>query len=316
MKFVILNNNLKRLFKAQSYLWLSILIAFVTVAASAFVLTMDAPKPIIGVASSASDLLAMNNDDLSIEELTEGQQNYTQLITGQYDAYISKEAGKYQVTTVRNSALGETLSQLFNEGRVPSQPGPSDDHFKVLLSVLAMSSMILSLILYRFYFDDRQGIDKRIYVSGLSTFSYLFQQALFTFLLLFTISTLACCSLFPLFDLDLSGRFFLDLFLVELFAANFGMVLSTMTNKNQGVLLVGTMLSVLSTLLSGALLAVKEDSLQEKIQPLFPQFYIAKLGSALDGQVESFSQSLGVLLLYSLAFFVIALLIQKRRIVD
>ncbi|KAA9234701.1 MULTISPECIES: ABC transporter permease [Aerococcus] len=316
MKFIILNNNLKRLFQAKSYLWLSILIVFVTVAASAYVLTMDPPKPIIGVDSSASDLLAMNSDDLTVEELSGKQPNYTPLITGQYDAYISKEAGKYQVTTVRNAALGEGLSQWLNERKIPSQPAPSDDHFKVLLSVLAMSSMILSLILYRFYFDDRQGIDQRIYSSGLSTFSYLFQQVLFTFLLLFTINALACGILLPIFDLDLSGRLFIYLFLIELFSATFGMVLSTMTKKNQGALLVGTMLSVLTLLLSGALLAVKEDSLQEQIQPIFPQFYIAKLGSALDGQVEPSSQSLGVLLLYSLAFFLIALLMQKRRIVD
>ncbi len=316
MKFIILNNNLKRLIQAKSYLWLSILIVFVTVAASAYVLTMDPPKPIIGVAPSASDLLAMDNDALAVEELSGEKQNYSPLITGQYDAYISKEAGKYQVTTVRNAALGEGLSQWLNERKIPNQPAPSGDHFKVLLSVLAMSSMILSLILYRFYFDDRQGIDQRIFSSGLSTFSYLSQQVLFTFLLLFTINALACGIVLPCFDLDLSGGLFLDLFVVELFAANFGMALSTLVKKNQEALLVGTMLSVLTMLLSGALLAVKEDSLQEQIQPIFPQFYIAKLGSALDGQVEALSQSLGVLLLYSLAFFVIALLMQKRRIID
>ncbi|MDK7294181.1 ABC transporter permease, partial [Streptococcus pasteurianus] len=79
----------------------------------------------------------MNSDDLTVEELSGKQPNYTPLITGQYDAYISKEAGKYQVTTVRNAALGEGLSQWLNERKIPSQPAPSDDHFKVLLSVLA-----------------------------------------------------------------------------------------------------------------------------------------------------------------------------------
>ncbi|WP_326494235.1 ABC transporter permease [Aerococcus urinae] len=157
-------------------------------------------------------------------------------------------------------------------------------------------------------------MDKRIYSSGLLTLSYLFQQVLFTFLLLFTISTLACCSLFPLFDLELSGRFFLDLFFLELFAANFGMVLSTLTKKNQGALLVGTMLSVLTMLLSEALFTLKANSLQEEIQPLFPQFYMAKLGSGLDGQSVDLRQSVCVLLLYTLLFFLIALNVQKRRI--
>ncbi|KAA9298515.1 MULTISPECIES: ABC transporter permease [Aerococcus] len=316
MNLVILTNNFNRLLKGKTYLFITTVIVFITLAGSAFVVTMDAPTLQIGVDQTASDLLTMKNDDLSVEEISEDHPAYTKLITGDYDAYITKEEGKYQVTTVRNAELADDLSQLLNEGQLSSEPDPGNNHFKVILTVLAMSSMILSLILYRFYFDDRRGIDKRIYSSGLSVLSYLFQQVLFTFLLLFTISALACCSLFPLFGLDLSSRFFLGLFLLELFAANFGMFLSTLTKKNQGALLVGTMLSVLTTLLSGALLAVKEESLQEKIQPLFPQFYIAKLGSALDGQVEALSQPIGVLLLYSLVFFVIALLMQKRRIVD
>ncbi|WP_195853734.1 ABC transporter permease [Aerococcus tenax] len=314
MKFVILNNNLKRLFQAKSYLVLSMLLVFVTVAASAFVVTMDAPKPIVGVDPSASELLDMNIDDLSVEEISGDHPAYTKLITGDYDAYITKEEGKYQVTTVRNAELGDELNQFLNTGQSSSESDSRNNHFKVILTVLVMSSIILSLILYRFYFDDRQGIDKRIYSSGLSSFSYLSQQVLFTFLLLFTISALACCSLFPLFGLDLSGRFFLDLFFIELFAANFGMVLSTLTKKNQGALLVGTMLSVLTTLLSGALIPVKEGSLQEQLQTLFPQFYISKLGSALDGQAVAFSQSLNVLLLYIVGFFLIALYMQKRRI--
>ncbi|AMB94363.1 ABC transporter permease [Aerococcus sanguinicola] len=316
MKFIILNNNLKRLFQVQSYLWLSILIVFVTVAASAFVITMDLPKPIIGVDSSASDLLALDNDALTVEALSGDKQDFTPLITGQYDAYISKGEGKYHVTTVRNSALGGGLSQWLNEGKIPSQPASSEDHFKVLLSVLAMTSMILSLILYRFYFDDRQGIVKRIYSSGLSTFSYLSQQVLFTFLLLFIINALACATLLPMFDLALSGHLFLYLFLIELFAANFGMFLSTLTKKNQGALLVGTMLSVLTMLLSGALLPVKGDTLQELIQPFFPQYYISKFGDDLDGQSLALGQSLGPILIYILAFFLLGYLIQKRRIED
>ncbi|MCY3055444.1 ABC transporter permease [Aerococcus sp. CDC-944-U94] len=316
MKYIVLNNHFKRFFKEKSYLCLAFLLVFVTLAASVFVVTMDPPKLHIGIDQSAEALLAMNNDHLSIEEIEKERNYYSHLISGDYDAYISQEEGKYKILTVRNVGLKEKLSQLLNEGQqsVEAELRANDNHFKIIISVLTMSSMILSLILYRFYFDDRQGIDKRIYSAGLSTFSYLSQHILFNYLILFTINALACTVLFPVFDLELSGRFYIYLLLLELFAAHFSMALSTATKKNQGALLIGTMLSVLTTLLSGVLFTVKSGSLQEKWQYLFPQYYISKLGEDLDGQVVDLRQALLVILGCIVVFFCTALSIQRGRV--
>lgn len=96
---------------------------------------------------------------------------------------------------------------------------------------MVMSSMILSLILYRFYFDDRNGLDKRIYLSGVSNFSYVLQQVVFNFLILFTTNLLSSLILLPLFDLNISWKLVLYILLIELFSANFGIFLSTLTKK-------------------------------------------------------------------------------------
>ncbi|HFI2450321.1 TPA: ABC transporter permease, partial [Streptococcus suis] len=79
--------------------------------------------------------------------------------------------------------------------------------------------------------DDRNGLDKRIYLSGVSNFSYVLQQVLFNSLILFTTNLLSSLILLPLFDLDISWKLVLYILLIELFSANFGMVLSTLTKK-------------------------------------------------------------------------------------
>ena len=313
MKFIILRNNLQRFLKEKTYAIISFLLVFITIAATSFVVTMESQKVKIGVTKTAIELLEMNNNNISIKEVERDMNYYTNLISGEYDAYINKEDGKYKVTTVRNSTLGIKLSQYLNEGK--SLIASSDNnYYKIIITVMVMSSMILSLILYRFYFDDRNGLDKRIYLSGVSNFSYVLQQVVFNFLILFTTNLLSSLILLPLFDLNISWKLVLFIFLIELFSANFGIFLSTLTKKNQGALIIGTMVSVITMLLSGALFSVKKDSIQDKIHYIFPQYYFSNLGKSIDGNLTNLSYSITVIVGYILLFFLIANYLQNQKI--
>ncbi|HFI0960440.1 TPA: ABC transporter permease [Streptococcus suis] len=315
MKFIILRNNLQRFLKEKSYFLISFLLVFVTIAATSFVVTMESQKVKIGVTKTAIELLEMSNTNISIKEVERDKDYYVNLITGKYDAYISKEDEKYKVTTVRNSTLGKKLSQYLNKGKsLTASTSSGNNHYKIIITVMAMSSMILSLILYRFYFDDRNGLDKRIYLSGVSNFSYVLQQVLFNSLILFTTNLLSSLILLPLFDLDISWKLVLYILLIELFSANFGMFLSTLTKKNQGALIMGTMTSVLTMLLSGALFSVKKGSIQDKIHYIFPQYYISNLGKNIDGNLTNLAHSITVIVGYTLLFFLIANYLQNQKV--
>lgn len=313
MKFIILRNILQRFLKEKTYAIISFLLVFITIAATSFVVTMESQKVKIGVTKTAIELLEMNDNNISVKEVERDMNYYTNLISGEYDAYINKEDGKYKVTTVRNSTLGMKLSQYLNEGK--SLIASSDNnYYKIIITVMAMSSMILSLILYRYYFDDRNGLDKRIYLSGVSNFSYVLQQVLFNFLILFTTNLLSSFILLPLFDLNISWKLVLYILLIELFSANFGMFLSTLTKKNQGALIIGTMVSVITMLLSGALFSVKIGSVQDKIHYIFPQHYFSNLGKNIDANLTNLAHSVTVIVGYTLLFFLLANYLQNQKV--
>ena len=313
MKFIILRNNLQRFLKEKTYAIISFLLVFITIAATSFVVTMESQKVKIGVTKTAIELLEMNNNNISIKEVERDMNYYTNLISGEYDAYINKEDGKYKVTTVRNSTLGMNLSQYLNEGKLLITSS-SNSYYKIIITVMVMSSMILSLILYRFYFDDRNGLDKRIYLSGVSNFSYVLQQVVFNFLILFITNLLSSLILLPLFALNISWKLVLYILLIELFSASFGIFLSTLTKKNQGALIIGTMVSVITMLLSGALFSVKKDSIQDKIHYIFPQYYFSNLGKSIDGNLTNLSYSITVIVGYILLFFLIANYLQNQKV--
>lgn len=313
MKFIILRNNLQRFLKEKTYAIISFLLIFITIAATSFVVTMESQKVKIGVTKTAIELLEMSNNNFSIKEVERDMDYYINLISGKYDAYINKEDGHYKVTTVRNSTLGMQLSQYLNKGESFSNSN-GNNHYKNIITVMAMSSMILSLILYRFYFDDRNGLDKRIYLSGVSNFSYVLQQVLFNFLILFTTNLLSSFILLPLFELNISWKLVLYILLIEIFSANFGMFLSTLTKKNQGALIIGTMVSVITMLLSGALFSVKIGSVQDKIHYIFPQYYFSNLGKNIDGNLTNLDHSVTVIVGYTFLFFLLAYYLQNQKV--
>ena len=313
MKFIILRNNLQRFLKEKTYAIISFLLVFITIAATSFVVTMESQKVKIGVTKTAIELLEMNDNNISVKEVERDMNYYTNLISGEYDAYINKEDGKYKVTTVRNSTLGMSLSQYLNEGK--SLIASNDNnYYKIIITVMVMSSMILSLILYRFYFDDRNGLDKRIYLSGVSNFCYVLQQVVFNFLILFTTNLLSSFILLPLFDFNISWKLVLYILLIELFSANFGIFLSTLTKKNQGALIIGTMVSVITMLLSGALFSVKIGSVQDKIHYIFPQHYFSNLGKNIDANLTNLAHSVTVIVGYTLLFFLLANYLQNQKV--
>ncbi|HEL1139319.1 TPA: ABC transporter permease, partial [Streptococcus equi subsp. zooepidemicus] len=146
MKFIILRNNLQRFLKEKSYVIISFLLVFVTIAATSFVVTMESQKVKIGVTKSAIELLEMNNNNISVKEVERDEDYYVNLILGKYDAYVNKEDGKYKVTTVRNSTLGKKLSQYLNKGKsLTTSTSSGSNHYKIIITVMAMSSMVLSL---------------------------------------------------------------------------------------------------------------------------------------------------------------------------
>lgn len=138
MKFIILRNNLQRFLKEKTYAIISFLLVFITIAATSFVVTMESQKVKIGVTKTAIELLEMNDNNISVKEVERDMNYYTNLISGEYDAYINKEDGKYKVTTVRNSTLGMKLSQYLNEGK--SLIASSDNnYYKIIITVMAMT---------------------------------------------------------------------------------------------------------------------------------------------------------------------------------
>ncbi|UQS81807.1 ABC transporter permease [Bombilactobacillus folatiphilus] len=314
---LILKNNFSSFWHKKSYVILTLLVLLVMTIASAYFVTMKTPKAEIGVRPSATELLRgnLNSKKMTFKKVVKDDHYYQNLLTGKYDAYITKNNDQYHVTTIRKTDLSRQLTASLNHKKFSGSVKTSKQTFKILFSVLTLSMMMLAIILTKFYFDDRNGLDKRIFLSGTGTGSYIIQNLLFNFLVLLIIGSLSVAIVLPLFNIKLSPALFGGVVLSSLVSASFGLMLATLTANNEGTLGIGTMLIALTTLLSGAFFPVKKGSIQAVIQYWLPQHYLAQFGKYLDGS-KDISLGIVMILCYTIAFTVIAVAAQKKRMTN
>lgn len=303
---LVFRNIFRRLINAKEYLVLSFAVIFISVFIVTFTTTLSVPKYRVGVLESANEIFTNNsinsNNRFEFEKVNSNKDYNKDLIVKKYDAYISKENDEFHITEISNNKIALQLEMLLFKNSNVDIP-KSDTDYKTMLSVITMTSMIITLVLYKFYFDDKSGVHLRIRASKNSTLMYILQYIFFNFLTLISFNILSIFLVLPYFHIVISTELLIFSSLGMLFAATFGMFLSTYTKKNQGALLIGTMLTVISTLLSGSLFAVKENSLQSKIQYLFPQKYIAELGNYLNDKSINIVIPIVILVLYIIILF-------------
>lgn len=302
---MIVKNNLYRMLKEKSYLVLAVLIIPITIFIAVYVATMAPTDLTIGVIGSES---FKDTNGVSFDKLSEDDHSISDLIRGKYDAYIIEKNGTYRVETSKGNGLKKQIeSFLKNTQEQKTGSIQKVTIYSTSLNLLSLALMIFSLILYKYYFDERRGINKRIIESTISSSRYVLQHVLTVFITMLIPAVIATLILFPLFEIKLEFAYLFTVSLIVCFSSSFGIVLSSFMKKNQGALLVGTMLTVITSLLSGSLFSIVSNDFIDKLQIILPQKYIGILGQNIDKNANLSISSIIMIAVIVVIFLVISI---------
>ncbi|MEG0619275.1 MAG: ABC transporter permease [Bacilli bacterium] len=303
---MVFKNNIYRMWKEKNYVWLSSIIILVTIWVSAYVTTMKSPSLTIG---TIGDIHYHSSNDFVFENISKTNYSRSNLIRGKYDAYIIEKKGSYTVETTKSKELKETIESIL-EKKISKKPYslPQKIKYSTSLNLLTVTLMIISLILFKYYFDERKGINKRILISMFSCTNYVFQHILSVSLIIIIPTLLGILVIFPFYNISLKLSYLFIVLLIVLISTSFTMMLSSFNRKNQGALLIGTMLTAILTLISGNFFTIKNNYFINKVQILLPQTYINTLAENIDKNVTLSLFSIIVLIFMSILFLMISII--------
>lgn len=243
--------------------------------------------------------------------------NTSQLVLNQYDAIITQENQNITVLSTKGEEYNQMI-QLLVSGQLNSLPDTDDQRGSAsnILGFLMMVILLLGGQIYKYYFDERNGINKRILSTSVQCYQYLLSHFIVVLCFLFIPAVIVICGAIIIFDIVLSialWQFVLVLLLLCFFATSFGLFINVLSKTLEESLMFGNMFAIVGTIVSGGFAQVTDNEIFNTIIQVFPQKQIMLLLNGLESNTTL--PYLGIFYILSISIILIlsAINIEKRK---
>lgn len=262
------------------------------------------------------DMMIVSNDNVDYVYLDEIPR-ISQIVLNEYDAILIQEDDKINVMSTKGNDFNQMVLLLVN-GQIDELPTDSQRGSATnIIGFLMMVVFLLGVQIYKYYFDERHGINKRIMSTSVHCYEYLLSHFIVVFLFLFIPASLVIVGSISIFDITLSislGLFILVLLLLCVFATSFGLWINVLSRTMEDSMNFGNMFAIVGTIVSGGLVAVTDHKIFHYITQIFPQKQIMSLLSSLENQTSLPTLGIIYVIVISVILVVIAIRVEKRKI--
>ena len=170
--------------------------------------------------------------------------------------------------------------------------------------------------MYKFYYEDKGGIARRIVLSKVGYIKYIVSYPIAVFLVLFIpawIITLISSSTLNLSENIKFPELTFMMFVLCMLGASYNFLVASFSKHEQNGGLFATMTVMMTSLLSGSFIEIAKGGWAEKISYLFPQRYIVDFAINLEQGNKLGFISMFVITVVSMLFIVLGGIINRRK---
>ncbi len=245
----------------------------------------------------------------------------SELVQGKFDAVVKYINGKYVVQTIKGEQLKGSLERILNDGASVKEELKSKEDRGIISNLIGFLTMLLLLIgsmLYKFFYQERSGTDKRIVLSKVGCIRYYLSHPIIVFLVLFIPTWIICVTANLMLKLNLEVSILeltFMLFVLCLLSASFSFFIACIFRTEQNGSLFSSMVIMITSLVSGSFIEVSNSKLNVIISHIFPQRYLLDYAiSAEHGESEHII-SMIVIIILCICMLVCGGLINRRKMV-
>ena len=266
-----------------------------------------------------SDISLHQSDGINISYL-DVKPPFSEVMDGKYDAVITTENGNYSIETIKGSTVKNAIEDML-QGKSPSFDTSFATRGEIsnLTGFIMMFVLSTGVMLYKFYYEEKGGLEMRILSSPISNTKYILSHVLTVFLTIF-IPIIIITSTYEIiwgFDTNISVLEISSIiFLMSLLGSTLGLFISSIINSDENAVLVGTMTVICTTLLSGSFKEIASNNVTKFISSLLPQKYILDYAISLENNKSVNLMGVLYVIILSFAFVLLSLYFNKRRLIN
>lgn len=243
----------------------------------------------------------------------------SELVQGKYDALLIGNENGYELKTIKGQEYERLLMQVINQEVGIEELFKSAENRGIISSqigFLTMLIMLLGSMLYKFYYQDRTGTDKRILYANTTYKQYILSHLVVVFMILFVPTICICILANAIFQLNMFVSILEITFIIFtlcLLATSFSFFIASITKTEENGSLLATMVIVITSLISGSIMEVSKQGLTQKLAHLFPQRYIIDFTIHIErGEAASYVNMWTIILICTVLLVIGGLINQKR----
>lgn len=310
----VIKGILYRMINSKTYLIMPLIITPIVIAAAIYFSSSFVERANIGIVGDYKG--NFNNDEVNIIKL-ENKAVLSDLVKNKYDAVIYFENGKAQVDTIKGNDFKSKLEKIVNGENVPMKDGEKRGVAANIVGYITMFLILLGVMLYRFFFDDKKGIAKRVISTNISYEQYILSHFISVFIMIFVPTVLVTILAKNMLNLDTrvnTPQLAFIVLTLSLLASAFGLLISSVVKEEESASMLGTMINIITTLLAGSFFTISNNSLISIIGNIMPQKHILDFTIALEnGKCISYND-INRVILVSIIMIIGSFLINKYKI--
>lgn len=306
---------LYRIWHKKAYLFLPIIVTpIVLLLAINFTQNISTNLSIAIVSENENEILESKSIEVSY---VKEKPAFSKVMDGTYDAIVIMDNGTYKIETDKDNHVKEAINN-FLQGK-PYDLTQSSSHrgeISNLAGFIMMFVLLIGVMLYKFYYEERGTIEKRILSTPISALKYIMSHCITVWGMVF-FPTFIIISIYKLligFDSTVSIAGIASIiFLMSFLGSSFGLFLTSLIYSEENAILVGAMSVIITTLLSGSFREITVNGITLFIQKVLPQKYILDYAICLENnQMINIAGIVYILLLCS-TFILIAVCLKYGK---
>lgn len=310
----VIKGILYRMINSKTYLIMPLIITPVVIAAAIYFSSSFAEKANIGIVGNYK--VYFNSDEVNIIKL-ENKVPLSDLVKNKYDAVISFENGKAQIDTIKGNDFKSKLEKMVNGENVAVKDGEKRGVTANIVGYISMFLILLGVMLYRFFFDEKKGIAKRVISANISYEQYVLSHFISVFIMIFVPTVLVTILVKEVLNLETRVTALQLAFIVlalSLLASAFGLLISSIVKEEESASMLGVMINIITTLLAGSFFTISDNNLISIVANILPQKHILDFTISLEKGNGINYADMGNVILVSLIMIIFAYLIIKYKI--
>ena len=311
--FAIIKMTIDRIVHHKIYLLMSVFVTPLVVFGAVF-FTNNVESIKAHIAVLQEDQLPIESKDIKVTTV-ETEPPFSELVSGKYDAVIKKVNGEYEIQTVKGEEFKERLVD-YAKGNRDAFSKTDRGIAANFIGFMTMFILLFCSMLYKFYYSEKNGINKRILASKIGFIEYAISHASVVFLIVFipAILTVLLARATIGFATTVSNiELFFILFVLCMMSTSFNLVISAIFKTEANGSLVGAMIILLTTLIAGSMFEVSKGGVIQQIANFLPQKHILDFTIQLENTGSANYMNMLWIILLSILVAIIGITIDKRR---